>query len=130
MDEKSINNIPLDQRRYRKVLGFFAGVTLNIIWWEVVLRRILGKRGVARNRNERFRRYARDFRKLAVNMGGVMIKLGQFIGARMDVMPPEIIKELSSNLTQRYRMRLHLVRYTVRHSPTAIGLPSRCSGPA
>ncbi len=95
MNEKNIDNIPLDQRRYRRVLRFFAGVTLNILWWEVALRRIIGKQGVARNRQERFRRYARDFRKLASDMGGVMIKLGQFIGARMDVMPPEIIEELS-----------------------------------
>lgn len=33
---------------------------------------------------------------LAVNMGGVMIKLGQFISVRADILPPEITEELAS----------------------------------
>jgi predicted unusual protein kinase regulating ubiquinone biosynthesis (AarF/ABC1/UbiB family) len=38
---------------------------------------------------------ARRFRGLAVDMGGVMIKLGQFLSARVDVLPPEITEELA-----------------------------------
>jgi predicted unusual protein kinase regulating ubiquinone biosynthesis (AarF/ABC1/UbiB family) len=37
---------------------------------------------------------ARDFRALAIEMGGVLIKLGQFLSARVDVLPPEITEEL------------------------------------
>ncbi|MCD6401915.1 MAG: AarF/ABC1/UbiB kinase family protein [Anaerolineales bacterium] len=36
-----------------------------------------------------------QFRKLAVNMGGVLIKAGQFLSTRADVLPPEITNELS-----------------------------------
>ncbi len=85
----------LDRPRYRRVLFFFAGVILNIIWWELIVRRVSGRKAVARGRAARFTRYARDFRRLAVQLGGVMIKLGQFISARIDVMPPEIIEALA-----------------------------------
>jgi predicted unusual protein kinase regulating ubiquinone biosynthesis (AarF/ABC1/UbiB family) len=37
---------------------------------------------------------ARRFRRLAVTMGGVMIKLGQFLSARVDILPQEITDEL------------------------------------
>jgi predicted unusual protein kinase regulating ubiquinone biosynthesis (AarF/ABC1/UbiB family) len=40
------------------------------------------------------RRFARKFRVLAVDLGGLMIKLGQFMSSRLDVLPPEITKEL------------------------------------
>ena len=38
---------------------------------------------------------AQRFRKLAVQMGGVMIKVGQFLSSRLDVLPREITDELS-----------------------------------
>ena len=31
---------------------------------------------------------------LAVDLGGLMIKVGQFMSSRLDVLPPEITKEL------------------------------------
>lgn len=97
--QPSVTNSPavvqVDRRRYRQVVRFFAGVTLNILWWEVIMRRIIGVRRVAAGRSNRFRRYTADFRKLAIRMGGVMIKLGQFVSARVDVMPPAIIEELA-----------------------------------
>lgn len=86
---------PIDRRRYRRVLRFFAGVTAHIILWEIILRRVLGKSAVDQGRRQRIRGYARSFRKLAIDMGGVMIKLGQFVSARVDVMPPAIIEVLA-----------------------------------
>jgi predicted unusual protein kinase regulating ubiquinone biosynthesis (AarF/ABC1/UbiB family) len=44
---------------------------------------------------DRWRRIARDYRALAVELGGVMIKLGQFLSARLDVIPAEIAAELA-----------------------------------
>lgn len=85
----------VDLPRYRRVLTFFGGMMANIIWWEVVLRQFLGAKAVAKRRSQRFQQYALSFRRLAVQMGGVMIKLGQFVSARVDVMPPEIIDALS-----------------------------------
>ncbi len=85
----------LSWQRYLRLLIFFGRLFLDVIFWEVIIRWLLGKRLAARGRSARLRRYARQFRHLAVQMGGVMIKLGQFISARVDVMPPEIIEELS-----------------------------------
>lgn len=38
---------------------------------------------------------ARRYREAAVRLKGGMIKLGQFISARVDIMPPEFVEELS-----------------------------------
>nr|WP_274707981.1 AarF/UbiB family protein [Arthrobacter sp. H16F315] len=40
------------------------------------------------------RRFAQRFHVLAVDLGGLMIKVGQFLSSRLDVLPPEITKEL------------------------------------
>lgn len=85
----------LDRGRFRRVVTFFAGIFLNVIWWETIMRNVFGEKFVERGRSKRIRRIARRFRQLAVRMGGVMIKLGQFISTRFDVMPPEIVEELA-----------------------------------
>jgi predicted unusual protein kinase regulating ubiquinone biosynthesis (AarF/ABC1/UbiB family) len=50
---------------------------------------------VRRTRSERFRRDALRFRALAIHMGGVMIKVGQFLSSRLDILPPEITDTLA-----------------------------------
>ena len=81
--------------RYRRIMFFFTGVAINFIFWEVFLPRI-GLRALARQtRSNRYRNAAVQFRKLAIRMGGVMIKVGQFMSARLDVLPPEITDELA-----------------------------------
>ena len=81
--------------RYRRILIFFGGIILHVIWWDLFIRRLplLGNRVLA-SRPTRWRRWAGRFRRLAIEMGGVMIKLGQFLSARVDVLPPEITEEL------------------------------------
>ncbi len=82
--------------RYRRIVIFFAGVIFNFIFWDLFLARI-GFRGVARRtRRERMRRSAVRFRRLAIQMGGVMIKVGQFLSTRVDVLPAEITAELAN----------------------------------
>ncbi len=81
--------------RYWRIVFFFARVTLSIIFWDILLRRI-GLGFIARNnRSTRLRQIAIRFRALAIRLGGVMIKVGQFLSARLDVLPPEITDELS-----------------------------------
>jgi predicted unusual protein kinase regulating ubiquinone biosynthesis (AarF/ABC1/UbiB family) len=81
--------------RYWRIVFFFGRVTLGFIFWEIILRR-LGFGGWARRtRSERNRLTAVRFRALAIRMGGLMIKVGQFLSARLDVLPPEITEELS-----------------------------------
>jgi len=81
--------------RYRRILRFFAGVILHLLTWDVVLPR-LGLRNLSRRtRTQRLRRMAASFRQLAIQLGGVMIKVGQFLSTRIDVLPQEITEELS-----------------------------------
>ncbi|ALV46247.1 ABC transporter [Arthrobacter alpinus] len=80
--------------RYRRILRF-AAWHLTLTWWfELVLPR-LGMAGIAnRSRPKRMRRFAQRFHVLAVELGGLMIKVGQFMSSRLDVLPPEITEEL------------------------------------
>jgi len=81
--------------RYWRIVLFFAGVTLGFIYWEIFLPRI-GLAGWARStRTERNRRTAVRFRALAIKLGGLMIKVGQFLSARLDILPAEITDELA-----------------------------------
>ena len=41
-------------------------------------------------------RILREFRQTAVDLGGLLIKLGQFLGARADVLPVEALAELAA----------------------------------
>ncbi|MCA9931173.1 MAG: AarF/ABC1/UbiB kinase family protein [Anaerolineales bacterium] len=81
--------------RYLRILIFFGRIILQVIWWDLLVARMpfVGT-AVRRRRPVRFRKWARRFRTLAVDMGGVMIKLGQFLSARVDVLPPEVTEEL------------------------------------
>lgn len=80
--------------RYRRIMRFAARALVQAWWFELVLPRI-GLRGVAdRGRNARLQRLARRFHDLAVDLGGLMIKVGQFLSSRLDVLPPEITREL------------------------------------
>jgi len=81
--------------RYLRILTFFMGVIVRFIYWELILRKIGFRQLARRTRSERFRREAVRFRALALRMGGVMIKVGQFLSSRLDVLPPEITDTLA-----------------------------------
>lgn len=81
--------------RYRRIVLFFARVLLSFIFWDLLLPR-LGLRALSRRtRPGRLQRSAAAYRNLAVQMGGVLIKVGQFMSSRVDVLPAEITAELS-----------------------------------
>lgn len=84
------------RRRYYRILTFFAGIILQFIFFEILLRYIGFRKFARRTRTERFRQAAIRFRGLAIQMGGVMIKVGQFLLSRLDVFPSEITDELAN----------------------------------
>lgn len=81
--------------RYRRILWFFARVLVNLLFWDVILSSIGLRRISHRTRARRLQKIAASFRTLAIEMSGVMIKVGQFLSARLDVLPREIIDELA-----------------------------------
>ncbi len=95
MTEPSPPDVPFNRRRYWRVVRYFAGVIAHAIWWEILLRRILGQGFVERSQERRWLRIARRYRRLAVELGGVLIKLGQFLSVRVDVLPQVVTAELA-----------------------------------
>lgn len=90
--------VPGDARaraRYRRILRFAARALVQTWWFEIVLPRFGLERLSERGRTARLRRLARRFHALAVELGGLMIKVGQFMSSRLDVLPPEITTELA-----------------------------------
>ncbi len=81
--------------RTRRIVWFGARTVAHIIWWELIVRRGLGRAYVQRTATQRYSRLAREFRDLAVSMGGVLIKVGQFISSRVDVLPREVTDALA-----------------------------------
>jgi predicted unusual protein kinase regulating ubiquinone biosynthesis (AarF/ABC1/UbiB family) len=87
-------SVPIEWRRYRKMRLFVARTFAQALFWDV----FMALPGLARFRRpaaERYRKIARRYRALAIEMGGVLIKLGQFLSTRFDVLPAEVIRELS-----------------------------------
>ena len=93
-----IASAPLTQRssraRYRRILRFASRQLVSLWWFELVLPR-LGLRALTiRTRTRRLTLIARRFHGLALDLSGLMIKLGQFMSTRLDVLPPAITNEL------------------------------------
>lgn len=89
------NQITMFRKRYRKILVFFARVFLRISFWDIFLSKIGLRKISAKNRTQRYVEVARRYRTLAIQMGGVLIKVGQFLSTRVDMLPEEVTNELS-----------------------------------
>lgn len=90
----SVGDAGNTKTRYRRILRF-AAWHLAVTWWfELFLPRIGLGRIAERSRARRMRHFAQRFHALAVELGGLMIKVGQFLSSRLDVLPPEITTEL------------------------------------
>jgi predicted unusual protein kinase regulating ubiquinone biosynthesis (AarF/ABC1/UbiB family) len=80
--------------RYRRIIWFFGTAIASLLFWDAFLPRIgLGKWS-ARGRPKRMQKSAERFRRLAIAMGGVMIKVGQFLSTRVDILPKVVTDEL------------------------------------
>ena len=85
---------PALRARYRRIMRFAARALAQAWWFEFVLPRFGLARLAARGRTRRLQELARRFHDLAVDLGGLMIKVGQFLSSRLDILPPEITSEL------------------------------------
>ncbi|NDJ61711.1 MAG: AarF/ABC1/UbiB kinase family protein [Chloroflexi bacterium] len=83
------------QMRYLRVLVYFGALFVRLIFWHIFLQRYFPE-WVERGNVKRWRKYARAFRDFAIDTGGVMIKAGQFVSTRSDILPVEVTSELAS----------------------------------
>jgi predicted unusual protein kinase regulating ubiquinone biosynthesis (AarF/ABC1/UbiB family) len=106
--------------RYRRILRF-ASLTLAELWWfELALPQIgLAKLG-ARGRVKRLTRIARNFHDLAADLGGLMVKVGQFLSSRFDVLPESVTRELSGLQDEVAPQPFELIRAAIE---AEIGMP-------
>jgi predicted unusual protein kinase regulating ubiquinone biosynthesis (AarF/ABC1/UbiB family) len=81
--------------RYRRITLFFGRILLGFIVWDLIFPKIGFRRWARRTRPRRLKQSAAAFRNLAVEMGGVLIKVGQFLSSRVDILPKEFTDELA-----------------------------------
>jgi predicted unusual protein kinase regulating ubiquinone biosynthesis (AarF/ABC1/UbiB family) len=86
--------LAIDFRRYRKVRRFVTRTFLHVLWWDMLLN-VPGLRRFRPPAAGRWARIARRYRDLAGEMGGVLIKIGQFLSVRVDLLPQEVTRELA-----------------------------------
>ena len=89
------NRLGMIRKRYRRIVFFFGRMLFSLIVWDLVFPRIGLRNWAARTRSDRLKKSAQGFRSLAISMGGVLIKVGQFLSTRVDVLPSEITEELA-----------------------------------
>jgi predicted unusual protein kinase regulating ubiquinone biosynthesis (AarF/ABC1/UbiB family) len=87
---------PITGRRRRsfKILRLFFSLFFGFLF-EYALSRLGGRPHDFFSDSDRNRHRARRIRTTALEMGGVLIKVGQFLSSRVDLLPPEYIEELS-----------------------------------
>ncbi len=86
--------VPKDRKRYRRVRWFFIRILWHVIWWDIVLS-LPVVRWFRTPALVRWKKIAQEYRTMATEMGGVLIKLGQFLSTRVDIFPREVLAELS-----------------------------------
>jgi predicted unusual protein kinase regulating ubiquinone biosynthesis (AarF/ABC1/UbiB family) len=101
--------------RYRRILRFAARYMVLEWWFELVLPRFGLERIAARRRLARAAHIARHFHTLAVDLGGLMIKVGQFMSSRLDVLPSEITRELEGLQDEVPAVDFALIRESAEH---------------
>ncbi|GAB2529705.1 ABC1 kinase family protein [Paramicrobacterium agarici] len=106
--------------RYRRILRFAARAFVQIWWFELILPRLGFAHVADRTRDSRMLALARRFRTLAVDLGGLMIKVGQFMSSRLDVLPPEITAELTGLQDEVPAERFEDIR---RAAEAELGMP-------
>lgn len=84
------------RERFMRVSAFFLGVVIHVYFWDIFLSRFgLLRWYVRRTAMKRWVNIARRFRMLAIELGGMQIKLGQYISSRADIVPDPVRHELA-----------------------------------
>ncbi len=81
--------------RFWRIFIFAVQLFARLVFWQMFVSNYAPKY-VERTNLRRWTRYARAFKHFAIETGGVMIKAGQFISTRVDILPPEVTEELAA----------------------------------
>lgn len=84
------------RQRFLRVSRFFLGLVIHVYIWDIFLNRFaLTRWYVRRSMIARWVTMARQFRAMALELGGMQIKLGQFLSSRADIVPEAVRRELA-----------------------------------
>lgn len=81
-------------KRFRQVFTLFIIFVLEF-WWLGKIKRFLSQDKIDKRYRKIYRRQARKFTDTAIDLGGLLIKLGQFFSSRVDILPQEYTDELA-----------------------------------
>ncbi len=81
-------------RRFRKIISMFLQFVFQL-WWVNKKRRFLAEEKYQKQAKAIYRKQASLFTETATELGGLLIKLGQFFSSRVDVLPEEYTSELA-----------------------------------
>jgi predicted unusual protein kinase regulating ubiquinone biosynthesis (AarF/ABC1/UbiB family) len=81
-------------KRFRIVFFMFLGFFVQF-WWLGKIKKFVGKEKSDRKYRAIYSSQANKFTSVAVELGGLIIKLGQFISSRVDILPKEYTDVLS-----------------------------------
>src|SRR5215831_12584956 len=81
--------------RRRRIVFFFSAATAHFIWWDCIMQ-FFPLRLLRTPWLPRWQARTQKFKTLALDLGGIWIKFGQFLSTRVDVLPLEITHELES----------------------------------
>ncbi len=94
LDSEKTADPKIDLKRYRRVRWFFAKVFWQVLWWDLIFS-VPILQWFRPPPLQRWQTVSRKYKEMAMEMGGVLIKLGQFLSARIDILPPEVTRELA-----------------------------------
>lgn len=98
------------QWRFVRTLTWAGWLFARLIFWQYYVAKIFPGWVDSTNMG-RWKRYARQYSKFAASMGGVFIKLGQFISTRVDIVPEEIVRELEDLQDEVPTIAFSKIRY-------------------
>jgi predicted unusual protein kinase regulating ubiquinone biosynthesis (AarF/ABC1/UbiB family) len=81
-------------KRFRRILFLFLNFVMQF-WWLSKIKRFLSPQKREQRYKELYKRQAQEFTITAMELGALLIKLGQFFSARVDILPKEYTDELS-----------------------------------
>lgn len=87
-------------KRFRTTFFMFLGFSIQF-WWLGKTKRFLNKERKDQKYRVIYTSQAKKFTKTAIKLGGLIIKLGQFVSSRVDILPKEytdILSELQDSV--------------------------------
>jgi len=106
--------------RYRRILRFASLALAQTWWYELALPKLGLSRITEATRLRRMKHQAKKFHDLAADLGGLMVKVGQFLSARLDVLPEEITRELAGLRDEVAPESFDLIQETIERE---LGMP-------